>query len=96
MSHTFNLPLDGLREFNLSENRVRKSVYDLSFLQIRCPMSIYTVSENARNELAKVVEWFNTAKVEPRTRSSSICTDKDRFQICGPLLKELGLHEEVH
>ncbi|KAH1274100.1 hypothetical protein KXW98_008309 [Aspergillus fumigatus] len=57
-------------------------------------MSIYTVSENARNELAKVMEWFKTAKVEPRTRSSSICTDKDRFQICGPLLKELGLHEE--
>ncbi|RJE24542.1 hypothetical protein PHISCL_03129 [Aspergillus sclerotialis] len=57
-------------------------------------MSVHTVSENARNELLKVMEWFKTAEVESQTRSSSLCTDKDRLKICGPFLRELGLLKE--
>lgn len=58
-------------------------------------MAVHTVNESARDELVKVMEWFKTAKTEPRSHSSSRCTDEDRFEICGPLLTALGLLKQV-
>lgn len=58
-------------------------------------MACCTVNQSALEELTKVMEWFKTAKVGKNIGGTSKCTDDDRFQRCGPLLEELGLHQEV-
>lgn len=80
----------------LNFSRTRPPNSSITFLAKSRPMSVHTVSEGARNKLVKVMEWFKTAKTEPRTRSSSRCIDQNRFEICGPLLTELGLLKEVY
>lgn len=81
------------RGLNFSKTRPRNS--SITLLAKSRPMAVHTVNESARDELVKVMEWFKTAKTEPRSHSSSRCTDEDRFEICGPLLTALGLLKQV-
>lgn len=80
-------------DLNFTKTRLQNSSTTFLLAKSR-PMPVNTVSESARNGLVKVMEWFKTATTEPRTRSLLICTDQDRFEVCGPSLTELGLLKE--
>jgi hypothetical protein len=65
---------------------------DANIYVIQMPDSL---SPQASKYLESVAKWFAKAEVKAQNSELSRCTDKDRFDILKPLLKELNLEKAV-
>jgi hypothetical protein len=65
---------------------------DANFYVIQMPDSL---SPQASKYLESVANWFAKAEVKPQNSEVFKCTDKGRFDILKPLLKELNLEKAV-